>query len=90
MARIEIGRIERKEINWDNLKLIGLNYNNGFYHVNRGDVWGNYSPFTGEYYLSSINGVLASGYYDEKDDFIEQGYDGWDYNSVRRLLMLGH
>jgi hypothetical protein len=87
MARI---RISQERIDWDNLELEGLRYYNGFYHVDRGDIWGNYSPFTGEYYLNSVEGVIASGYYDENDNFIEQSYDGWNYNAVRRALMLGH
>ena len=74
-------------------------YKYGAFHVGRTDMWGNYCPETGEYYLahnSFVPGVgecvevLASAYYVREDEWQEQSECGYSYEVVRELLRLGH
>ena len=74
-------------------------YRYGCYHVGRTDMWGNYCPDTGEYYLahhSFVPGVgkcvevLASACYAREDEWQEQSACGYSYEVVRELLQLGH
>ena len=74
-------------------------YRYGCHHVGRTDMWGNYCPETGEYYLAHntfVSGVgecvevLASARYVMDDEWQEQSYSGYDYEVVRELLQLGH
>ena len=79
-------------------------YRYGCFHVGRTDMWGNYCPETGEYYLAHNTfvpevgecvEVLASARYvrdDEWQEFCCCGYEAcWGgYEVVRELLQLGH
>ena len=74
-------------------------YKYGAYHVGRTDMWGNYCPETGEYYLAHNSydpdvgecvEVLASACYVRDDEWQEQSECGYDYEAVRELLQLGH
>ena len=69
-------------------------YRFGAFHVGRTDMWGNYCPDTGEYYLAhdagEYVGVLASAYFVRDDEWQEQSESGYDYQVVRELLRLGH
>ena len=60
-----------------NLTKTNSAYKYGCFHVGRTDMWGNYCPETGEYYLARNNydpevgeyrEVLASAYYQAEDD----------------------
>lgn len=79
-------------------------YKNGTFHVGRSDMWGNYCPETGEYYLAHRDfvpgvgecvGVLASvcempdGTW---QDISVSGFEEYNngYEVVRELLQLGH
>lgn len=70
--------------------LMNRSYKNGTYHVGRTDMWGNYCPETGEYYLARPEGVLASARYICDDEWQVQAYQGYSYEVVRELLQLGH
>ena len=81
-----------------NLTKTNSSYKYGCFHVGRTDMWGNYCPETGEYYLACnaiepVIGecveVLASGCY-IRDEWEEQQYCGYSYEVVRELLQLGH
>ena len=90
--------------NFKNLKKTNSSYKYGCYHVGRTNVWGNYCPDTGEYYLAHriyVPGVgecvevLASAYFVRDDEWQDQsayGYEGYcgGYEVVRELLQLGH
>ena len=74
-------------------------YKYGCFHVGRDDMWGNYCPDTGEYYLARHDydpvagecvGVLASAHFVREDEWQEQTESGYDYQVVRELLQLGH
>lgn len=76
-------------------------YKNGTFHVGRSDMWGNYCPETGEYYLAHnaydpIPGeyveVLASVHFvgARDDEWQEDTARGYSYEVVRELLQLGH
>ena len=74
-------------------------YKYGCFHVGRSDMWGNYCPDTGEYYLAHRTyvqevgecvEVLASTCYVRDDEWQEQNACGYDYEVVRELLQLGH
>lgn len=75
------------------------NYRYGCYNVGRTDIWGNYCPETGEYYLCCNNEdpimgecveVLASGREMPDGEWQEQSARGYRYEVVRELLQLGH
>lgn len=69
-------------------------YKYGCFHVGTPDMWGNYCPETGEYYLAHNEGeyveVLASAR--EMPDGEWQAWEacGYSYEVVRELLQLGH
>lgn len=69
-------------------------YKDGTYHVGRTNMWGNYCPETGEYYLARPEGVMASARYiyicDVEMKWQVQAYSGYSYEVVRQLLQLGH
>ena len=74
-------------------------YRYGCFHVGRSDMWGNYCPETGEYYLACKNfdptvgeyiEVLASACEMEDGAWQEQSACGYSYEVVRELLQLGH
>ena len=74
-------------------------YRYGCFHVGRTEMWGNYCPETGEYYLAHNTyvpevgecvEVLASARFVRDDEWQEQSYSGYDYQVVRELLQLGH
>ena len=74
-------------------------YRYGCFHVGRTDMWGNYCPETGEYYLACnaydpIPGecveVLASARYLRDDEWQDISASGYSYEVVRELLQLGH
>ena len=74
-------------------------YRYGAYHVGRTNMWGNYCPETGEYYLAHNTfvpdvgecvEVLASAHFVREDEWQEQLASGYDYEVVRELLRLGH
>ena len=74
-------------------------YRYGCFHVGRTDMWGNYCPETGEYYLAHnaydpIPGeyveVLASAREMADGEWEEQSACGYSYQVVRELLQLGH
>ena len=69
-------------------------YKDGTYHVGRSNMWGNYCPETGEYYLARPEGVMASACYiyicDDEMKWQVQAYSGYSYEVVRELLQLGH
>ena len=65
-------------------------YKYGMFHVGRTNMWGNYCPETGEYYLACPEGMLASACYIRDDEWQEQQYRGYCYEVVRELLRLGH
>ena len=81
-----------------NFKKTNSSYKYGCYNVGRTDMWGNYCPDTGEYYLArrhfvpgvgECTGVLASACY-IRDEWQEQSACGYSYQVVRELLQLGH
>ena len=79
-------------------------YKYGAFHVGRTDMWGNYCPETGEYYLAHNSydpvvgkyvEVLASVGYSRDDEWQDQSACGYEsywggYEVVRELLQLGH
>ena len=74
-------------------------YKYGCFHVGTPDMWGNYCPETGEYYLAHKDldpvageciGVLASAYFVREGEWKEQSARGYSYQVVRQLLRLGH
>ena len=74
-------------------------YKYGCFHVGRTNMWGNYCPETGEYYLACNDadpiageciGVLASGSLRADGEWQEQADCGYSYEVVRELLQLGH
>lgn len=79
-------------------------YKYGCFHVGRSDMWGNYCPETGEYYLACNDtdpivggcvGVLASARKmpdGEWQDISVSGFEEYNngYEVVRELLQLGH
>ena len=77
-----------------NLEKTNSSYRFGCHHVGRTDMWGNYCPETGEYYLAHDVGeyieVLASACYIRDDEWQEQEERGYSYEVVRELLQLGH
>ena len=77
-----------------NITKTNSSYRYGMFHVGRTDMWGNYCPETGEYYLAHDAGkyieVLASACYIRDDEWQEQQYRGYSYEVVRELLQLGH
>ena len=87
-----------------NIVKTNSSYRYGCYHVGRTDMWGNYCPETGEYYLAHnaydpIPGeyveVLASAREmpdGEWQDISADGYEEFNngYEVVRELLQLGH
>ena len=87
-----------------NLKKTNSSYKYGMHHVGRTDMWGNYCPETGEYYLACnaidpVIGeyveVLASAREMPDGEWQEQsawGYEAYcgGYEVVRELLQLGH
>ena len=73
--------------------LMNRTYKDGTYHVGRTNMWGNYCPETGEYYLARPEGVMASARYIDICDEMKwqvQAYSGYSYEVVRELLQLGH
>lgn len=82
-----------------NLKKTNSSYKYGCFHVGRTDMWGNYCPETGEYYLAHRDfvpvvgecvGVLASARVMGDDEWQVQEESGYSYEVVRELLRLGH
>ena len=82
-----------------NLNKTNSSYRYGCFHVGRTDMWGNYCPETGEYYLACnaydpIPGeyveVLASAREMADGEWEEQSACGYSYEVVRELLQLGH
>ena len=82
-----------------NLTKINSSYKYDCYNVGRTDMWGNYCPETGEYYLAHntfVPGVgecvevLASARYVKDDEWQESCCCGYSYEVVRELLQLGH
>ena len=74
-------------------------YRYGCFHVGRTDMWGNYCPETGEYYLACKNTdptvgeyieVLASACEMPDGEWQDQSACGYSYQVVRELLQLGH
>ena len=74
-------------------------YRYGCFHVGRSDMWGNYCPETGEYYLAHRTHapevgecveVLASARYFRNGEWQEAVEGGYDHEVVRELLELGH
>lgn len=69
-------------------------YKYGCFHVGRTDMWGNYCPETGEYYLAHDVGgcveVLASVREMPDGSWEEATYYEYTYEVVRELLQLGH
>ena len=74
-------------------------YKYGCFHVGSTDMWGNYCPETGEYYLARnaydpvvgrCVGVLASAHEMPDGEWQEQADCGYSYEVVRELLQLGH
>ena len=70
--------------------VMNRSYKYGAYHVGRTNMWGNYCPETGEYYLARPEGVMASARYMWDDEWQVQSYSGYSYEVVRELLQLGH
>ena len=64
-------------------------YKYGCFHVGRTDMWGNYCPETGEYYLACPWGVLASVGFCNGEWQVQAEF-GYSYEVVRELLQLGH
>ena len=87
---------------YNNFTKTNSSYRYGCFHVGRTDMWGNYCPETGEYYLAHDAGeyieVLASACYQDDDkeeswqDISACGFKEYDggYEVVRELLQLGH
>ena len=89
---------------YTNFEKTNSSYRYGCYHVGRTDMWGNYCPETGEYYLACnstdpvIGGcihVVASceaGYIGEGHCYADDGFEDWNNGMevVRELLQLGH
>ena len=90
---------------YNNFTKTNSSYKYGCYHVGRTDMWGNYCPDTGEYYLAHnaygpVEGeyveVLASaGCWPDGEtweDYSAQGFEDYNngYQVVRELLQLGH
>ena len=82
-----------------NITKTNSSYKYGCFHVGRTDMWGNYCPETGEYYLACVGtdptigeciGVLASGISQPDGEWQEQSACGYSYEVVRELLQLGH
>lgn len=74
-------------------KIMNRTYKDGTYHIGRTNMWGNYCPETGEYYLARPEGVMASARYIDICDEMKwqvQAYSGYSYEVVRQLLQLGH
>lgn len=77
--------------------MVTKRYCHGCYHVFRigtPDMWGNYCPETGEYYLAcnSPEGieVLASGSEMPDGEWQVQSARGYRYEVVREMLQLGY
>ena len=67
----------------------------GCYHVERFNMWGNYCPETGEYYLASYGRdreyVTRVTYWHDESEYIHMYSErGYSYEVVRELLRLGH
>ena len=84
---------------YNNFTKTNSSYKCGCYHVGRTDMWGNYCPETGEYYLAcndldpiagECKGVLATCRLDADDYYDEAAENGYNYEVVRELLQLGH
>ena len=87
-----------------NFTKINSSYKYGCFHVGRTNMWGNYCPETGEYYLAcnSYDPVVgeyihtvASCRIDEAgylDGCSDDGFEAYcaGYEVVRELLQLGH
>lgn len=82
-----------------NITKTNSSYKYGCFHVGRTDMWGNYCPETGEYYLCCNDtdpvigdyiATLASCWIDKNDCFHEYFENGYSYEAVRELLQLGH
>ena len=82
-----------------NLTKTNSSYRYGCFHVGRTDIWGNYCPETGEYYLAHNSydpvvgeyvEVLASAREMLDGEWQELAECGYDYEVVRELLQLGH
>ena len=82
-----------------NIVKTNSSYRYGCFHVGRTDMWGNYCPETGEYYLAhnasdpvvgECVGVLASAREMPDGSWQEQSDCGYSYEVVRQLLQLGH
>ena len=82
-----------------NLNKTNSSYRYGCFHVGRTDMWGNYCPETGEYYLACKDadpivgeciGVLASAREMPDGELEDQSACGYSYEVVRELLQLGH
>ena len=82
-----------------NLEKTNSSYRYGCFHVGRSDMWGNYCPETGEYYLAhnayvpgvgECVGVLASVGEMPDGSWEENAERGYDCEVVRELLQLGH
>ena len=71
-------------------------YKSGMYNVGRGNMWGNYCPETGEYYLAVYDDdrrqeiVIAGYWYDQDGCCHMDSSRGYSYDVVRELLRLGH
>lgn len=87
-----------KKIYANNVKL-NSSYRYGCFHVGRENMWGNYCPETGEYYLARRDfvpgvgecvGVLASACEMADGSWQEQAECGYSCEVVRELLQLGH
>ena len=81
------------------MKKTNSSYRYGMFHVGRDNMWGNYCPETGEYYLAHntfVVGVgecvevLASTRLVRDDEWQEESVCGYSYEVVRELLRLGH
>ena len=84
---------------YTNLTKTNSSYKYGCFHVGRTDIWGNYCPETGEYYLAhhaydpvvgECIGVLASACYMPDGEWQVQQDRGYNYEVARELLQLGH
>ena len=76
------------------MKKTNSSYRYGMFHVGRDNMWGNYCPETGEYYLAiyddNIKIVIASYYFDDDGYCHVDSARGYSYDVVRELLRLGH
>ena len=84
---------------YTNFTKTNSSYRYGCFHVGRSDMWGNYCPETGEYYLACKNTDPEIGEYIETLASAREMPDGeWEdisacgysYEVVRELLQLGH